>query len=257
MIHETAIIDPSAKLGENVSVGAYSIIGPNVTIGDGSWIGPHAVVNGPSTIGKNNKIFQFASVGEGPQDKKFAGEDTTLVIGDDNVVRECVTIHRGTAQDRGVTTIGSRNLFMAYAHIAHDCLIGNDNIFVNSSTIAGHVNIDDFVIVSAFCAVHQFCSIGSHSFLSHACLVSKDVLPYLMITGGASATVCGLNVEGLKRRGFSPDDINSLRKAYKVIYRESLRAVQAVEKLEEMAKVESVVQPLYEALKNSTRGILR
>lgn len=257
MIHETAIIDPTAKIGNGVVIGAYSVIGPHVSIGDGTWIGPHVVVNGPSQIGMNNKIFQFASVGEGPQDKKFAGEDTQLILGDENVVRESVTIHRGTVQDRGVTKIGSRNLFMAYSHIAHDCHIGDDNIFVNSSTIAGHVDIDNFVIVSAFCAVHQFCHLGSHSFLSHACLVSKDVLPYVMVTGGSSATVCGLNVEGLKRRGFSPDDINELRRAYKVIYRESLRAVEALEKLAEIANDCEVVKPLYESLKNSTRGILR
>lgn len=257
MIHPTAIIDPTAELADDVSVGPYAVIGPKVTIGSGTWVGPHAVVNGPSDIGKNNKIFQFASVGEGPQDKKYAGEDTRLVMGDNNVVRECVTIHRGTIQDSGVTTIGSDNLFMAYSHIAHDCVIGNANVFVNSSTLAGHVIVEDHVIISAFCAVHQYCNIGRLSFLSHGCLVSKDVLPFTMITGGSNATVCGLNAEGLKRAGISSEEIDLLRKAYRSIYRESLRAVEAIERLRVLAKESEHVAAMADALENSSRGIVR
>lgn len=257
MIHPTAVIDPSAELADDVSVGPYAVIGPNVKIDSGTWIGPHAVVNGPSTIGKNNKIFQFASVGEGPQDKKYAGEQTQLILGDNNVVRECVTLHRGTIQDEGITRIGNDNLFMAYCHIAHDCQIGSHNVFVNSATMAGHVQVGDHVIISAFCAVHQFCQVGSHSFLSHACLVSKDVLPFVMITGGSSATVCGLNVEGLKRSGYDSEQIDYLRKAYKVVYRESLRAVEAIERLRELETACSAVKTMADALENSTRGVVR
>lgn len=257
MIHPTAIIDPTAELADDVSVGPYAVIGPQVKIGSGTWVGPHAVVNGPSDIGKNNKIFQFASVGEGPQDKKYAGEETRLVMGDNNVVRECVTIHRGTIQDTGITTIGSGNLFMAYSHIAHDCVIGNDNVFVNSSTLAGHVTVGDHVIISAFCAVHQFCFVGDLSFLSHACLVSKDVLPFTMITGGSNATVCGLNVEGLKRAGLASEEIDCLRIAYRAVYRESLRAVEALEKLRELSVDSTHIKTMADALEHSTRGILR
>lgn len=260
LIHPTAIIDPTARLAPNVSVGPYAVIGAEVEIGEGTWIGPHAVVMGPSVIGKENKIFQFASVGEGPQDKKFAGEKTKLIMGDRNVVRECATIHRGTIQDKAETRIGSDNLFMAYSHVAHDCVIGDHNILVNSATLAGHVHIGHHVIISAFCAVHQFCHVGSHSFLSHACLASKDVLPYVMVTGGDQATVCGLNIEGLKRRGFSAEEIECLRAAYKIIFRESLRAVEAVEKLKELLAEQPTMtslMPLIQALESSERGILR
>lgn len=257
MIHSTAVIDPSAELADDVTVGPYAIIGPKVQIDSGTWIGPHAVVNGPTKIGKNNKIFQFASVGEGPQDKKYAGEDTQLIMGDNNVIRECVTLHRGTVQDTGITSIGNDNLFMAYCHVAHDCVIGNHNVLVNSATLAGHVIIADHVIISAFCAVHQFCQIGSYSFLSHACLVSKDVLPYVMVTGGSNASVCGLNSEGLKRAGFSAEEIDHLRRAYKVIYRESLRAVEALERLRELEVNCEKIKPLADGLENSQRGIVR
>ncbi len=259
-LHPTAIIDPSAKLASGVSIGPYAVIGADVELGEGTWVGPHAVIMGPSVIGKENKIFQFSSVGEGPQDKKFAGEKTKLIMGDHNVVRECATIHRGTIQGRSETTIGSDNLFMAYSHVAHDCQIGDHNILVNSATLAGHVQLGHHVIVSAFCAVHQFCHVGSHSFLSHASLVSKDVLPYVMVTGGDQATVCGLNIEGLKRRGFSSEEIECLRKAYKLIFRESLRAVEALEKLKELLKENPQVLSLsllIQALENSERGILR
>jgi len=267
MIHPTAVIDPSAKLGAEVSIGPYAVIGPEVVLGEGTWVGPHAVIQGPAVIGRENKIFQFASVGEGPQDKKFSGEKTRLVMGDHNVVRECVTLHRGTVQDRGETTIGSHNLFMAYAHVAHDCILGDHNILVNSATLAGHVKLGDHIIISAFCAVHQFCQVGSHSFLSHACLVSKDVLPYVMVTGGDQATVCGLNFEGLKRRHFTQGQIELLRQAYKIIFRESLRAVEALEKLKNIRQEVinnqadsmdvSALELIIEGLEQSTRGILR
>ncbi len=266
LIHPTAIIDPRAELAPGVSVGPYAIIGADVSLGEGTWVGPHAVVMGPSFIGKDNKIFQFASVGEGPQDKKFAGEKTRLVMGDRNVVREYVTIHRGTVQDRQETKIGSDNLFMAYAHVAHDCVLGDHNILVNSATLAGHVHLGNHVIISAFCAVHQFCHVGSHSFLSHASLVTKDVLPYMMITGADQPTVCGLNIEGLKRRGFSAESIELLRRAYKIIFRESLRAVEALEKLKELhAEIKQsdlfqaldAIGLLIQSMESSERGILR
>lgn len=266
-IHPTAIIDSSAVLAPGVSVGAYAVIGPEVSLGEGTWVGPHAVIMGPSVIGRDNKIFQFASVGEGPQDKKFSGEKTRLIMGDRNVIRECATIHRGTIQDRQETKIGSDNLFMAYSHVAHDCILGDHNILVNSATLAGHVHLGDHVIISAFCAVHQFCSIGSSSFLSHASLVSKDVLPYMMVTGADQPTVCGLNVEGLKRRGFSPECIELLRRAYKIIFRESLRAVEALDKLKELKteleaqnleqKSIQAISLLIQSLESSERGILR
>lgn len=254
MIDERAVIHPSAKLGANVSIGAFSVIGAKVEIGDDTWVGPHVVINGPTKIGRQNKIFQFASVGECPQDKKYAGEDTRLVIGDRNVIREGVTISRGTAQDQGLTQIGDDNLFMAYVHIAHDCIIKNHCIFANSTAIAGHVKIDDYVIVSGLCGVHQFVQLGAHCFISHASMLSKDVPPYVMISEGA---VFGLNVEGLRRRGYSADTITQLRRAYKIIYRQGLRVVEAIKKLEEMLPECAEIGLFIDFLKRSERGIVR
>jgi len=257
MIDKTAIIHPSAKLGSDVSVGPYSIIGAEVEIGAGTWIGPQVVIKGPTKIGENNKIYQFASVGEDCQDKKFAGEPTKLEIGNKNVIREGVTIHRGTTQDESLTKIGNDNLFMVNSHIAHDCVIGDHNIFGNCTGIAGHVVVEDYVIFSAFCGVHQFSQIGSHSFISHASMLPKDVPPFLMITGGSDVSVCGLNVEGLKRRGFSSDDVLWLRRAYKVIYRQGNRVVEAIEKLKAMEADNQHIKRFRLFLENSKRGIVR
>ncbi len=257
MVDPRAVIAAGAKIADDVDIGAYSVIGEHVSIDSGTWVGPHVVINGHTTIGKHNKIYQFASVGEAPQDKKYADELTYLEIGDFNVIRESVTVHRGTAQDRGITKIGHGNLLMAYVHIAHDCHIGDHNIFANCAAIAGHVNMTNHIIVSAFCGIHQFCHIGEYSFLSHASLVSKDVPPYVMITGGNKATVCGLNIEGLKRQGFSSETINQLRQAYKVIYRQSLRTSEAIEKLHTMSQNCAAIEPLTNFLRHSTRGIIR
>ena len=257
MIHPTAIIDASAKLGADISIGPYAIIGADVELGDGCWIGPHAVVQGPSKIGKNNKIFQFASVGEMPQDKKYNGEPTELIMGDNNVVRECATIHRGTIQDQGITRIGDDNLFMANTHVAHDCVVGNSCIFGNSAAIAGHVTVEDHVIITGMSGVHQFCLLGTHSFVAHASIITKDVPPFVMVTGGASPTAKGINVEGLKRHGFNADEIQALKNAYKIIYRQGLRVAEAIEKLSDLQQMFSVVGCYVEFLKSSTRGIVR
>ena len=257
MIHPTAIIDPSAELDSDVTVGPYAIVGPKVKIGSGSWIGPHAVINGPTTMGKNNQIFQFASVGEVPQDKKFAGEETELIMGDGNVVRECATIHRGTTQDRGVTRIGNDNLFMANTHVAHDCDVGNHCIMGNSSALAGHVTVGDYVIISGMCGVHQFCQVGAHSVIAHASMVTKDVPPYVIVTGGTSPTVKGLNQEGLKRRGFSANDLQGLKTAYRIVYRQGLLVPEAVAKLRELAEECEPVRLLADFLEGATRGIVR
>ena len=255
--HKTAIIDPKAQVADDVEVGPYSIIGPNVSIDSGSVVGPHVVINGHTIIGKKNKFFQFASIGEVPQDLKYKGEPTRLEIGDENTFRECVTVNLGTVDDQGVTKIANRNLFMAYSHVAHDCIVGNDNILVNSSALAGHIVVEDFTHVGAFCGVHQFCRIGAHSFISHSCSITKDVPPFVMVTGGADATVCGLNVVGIKRAGFSEDDIGALRRAYKVIYRQGLRVSEAIETLSSMLDESPHIKSFVDFLISSQRGIIR
>lgn len=254
LIHETAIIDPSAKIGRNVSIGPYTVVGADVEIGDDCIIGPHVVLNGPTRIGKENRIFQFSSVGEDCQDKKYAGEPTELVIGDRNVFRESCTIHRGTVQDQGITRIGDDNLFMAYVHVAHDCVIGNENIFANATTLAGHVHIGNFVILGGFTGVHQFCKIGSHSFCAVSSVVVQDIPPYVMAQGHNAAPRT-INAEGLKRRGFSSEQIRNVRRAYKLLYRSGYTLEEAVA---EMAKLDaSEVQPMIDFIAESNRGIIR
>ena len=257
MIHATAIIDSNAVLAEDVEVGPYSIIGPHVEIDAGSVIKGHVSIKGPTRLGKNTLIYPFASIGDDPQDKKYDGETSRLEMGDNNVIREYVTINRGTAGDQALTKIGDANLFMTQVHIAHDCLIGNNNVFVNSTSLAGHIVVRSHTIFSAFSGVHQFCHVGDYAFVSHAAMVTKDILPYTMITGGASATVCGLNVEGLKRHGFSTEEIQWLRRAYRVIYRDGLRVNEALKKLQVMQKECAKVSHLVKALQQSQRGILR
>lgn len=256
LIDTSAVIHPSARLASGVSVGAYSIIGANVEIGADTWIGPHVVINGPTRIGRDNKIFQFASVGEAPQDKKYAGEPTRLEIGDRNVIREFVTISRGTVQDAGVTRVGNDNWIMAYVHIAHDCQVGNQVIFSNSASLAGHVHVQDHAILGGFTLVHQFCQIGAHCFTAMNSVISMDVPPYMMVSGHM-AKPHGLNVEGLKRRGFSAETLQALRRAYKVIYRSKLTLAQAIEQLKAAAGDTPEVALLAEFLANSTRGIVR
>ncbi|WP_415885826.1 acyl-ACP--UDP-N-acetylglucosamine O-acyltransferase [Neptuniibacter sp. QD37_6] len=256
MIDSRALIDPTAKLADDVEVGPWSIIGPDVEIGAGTVIGPHVVIKGPTKIGKNNRIFQFSSVGEDCQDKKYAGEPTTLTIGDDNVIREGVTIHRGTIQDAGTTTIGSHNLFMAYAHVAHDCVVGDHVIMANNTAIAGHVHIGDWTILGGFTAVHQFCRIGSHVMCGTSTVVLKDIPSYIMANGN-TAKPHGINVEGLKRRGFSAESIVQLRRAYKTIFRNKLTTAQALAELKTMADECPEVVPMIQSIESSTRGIIR
>ena len=255
-IHPTAIIDPSAKLGAGVSVGPYSVIGADVEIGDNTWIGPHVVINGPTTIGAENKIHQFSSIGEAPQDLKYADEPTRLEIGDRNTIRECVTINRGTVSGGGLTKVGSNNLFMAYIHIAHDCRIGNHVIFSNNASLAGHAHVGDYVILSGFTLVHQFCAIGDYAFTGMGSAISKDVPPYLMISGNPAAPH-GLNKVGLKRRGFSEEQIRNLTRVYKILYRQGLSLDEATAQIAEMAKNNEEVVRFSEFLKNSKRSIIR
>ena len=255
-IHPTAIIDPSAKLGAGVSVGPYSVIGAEVTIGDNTWVGPHVVINGPTTIGCDNRIHQFASIGEAPQDLKYAGEPTRLEIGDRNTIRECVTINRGTVSGGGLTKVGSDNLLMAYIHIAHDCRIGNHVIFSNNASLAGHAHVGDYVILSGFTLVHQFCAIGDYAFTGMGSAIAKDVPPYLMISGNPAAPH-GLNKVGLKRRGFSDEQVRNLSRVYKLLYRQGLSLEEATRQINEMAKTNEEVVRFAEFLKNSKRSIIR
>ncbi|MDH5445858.1 MAG: acyl-ACP--UDP-N-acetylglucosamine O-acyltransferase [Gammaproteobacteria bacterium] len=255
-IHSTAVIDSNASLGDNVEIGPYSIIGPGVEIGSGTVVGPHVVINGPTRIGKDNHIFQFASIGEVPQDKKFHGENSTLEIGDRNHIREFVTINRGTEDGGGVTKVGNDNWLMAYIHIAHDCIVGNNVIFSNAASLAGHVIVDDNAILGGFTLVHQFCHIGSHAFCGMGSAVSKDVPPYVIVNGNP-AHPHGLNLEGLKRRGFSKEALKALRDAYKLVYRKGLTLEEALPKIEKITDSSEEVIPFLEFIKSSSRGIIR
>ena len=256
MIHPTAIIDPAARLHESVEVGAYSIIGADVEIGADSWIGPHVVIQGPTKIGRENRIFQFASIGEIPQDKKFHGEVSYLEIGDRNTIREFATINRGTEDGGDITRIGDDNWLMAYIHIAHDCKVGNNTIFANNASLAGHVIVEDFAILGGFTLVHQFCRVGQHAFCGMGSAISKDVPPYVMVNG-SPAHAHGLNLEGIKRRGFDKDTLKALREAYKIIYRSQNTVEQAKEKLVKLATAFPQVNNMLEFLDKSERGILR
>ncbi len=251
-----AIIDPSAKLAENVKVGPWSIIGPDVEIGEGTVIESHVVIKGPTTIGRNNHVYQFSSVGEDTPDLKYQGEPTTLVIGDNNVIREGVTIHRGTVQDRGETTIGNDNLLMAYVHVGHDSVIGNHCILVNNAALAGHVQIDDWAILGGFTLVHQFCKIGAHGFTGMGSAIGKDVPAYVMVNGNPAAAK-SINAEGLRRRGFSKEEIAAINKAFKLVYRRGLTVDEAIKELEQLALSFARVNLMIESLKASARGIVR
>lgn len=256
MIDERAMIHPSAKLAENVTVGPGTIIGADVEIGEGTWIGPHVVIEGPTTIGKNNKIFQFASVGDAPQDVTYNGEPTRLEIGDNNIIREYCMISRGTVKGGGLTRIGHHNFLMAYSHVGHDCFLGHHIIMVNYSALSGHVVVGDYANIGGYAAVHQFCHVGAYSFIARATYVTKDVVPYVMIAGHATSA-CGINTVGLRRRGFSSSAIDHLRRAYKIIFRKGLTVQQAVAELEMMQADCPEVVLLIDALNQSTRGIVR
>ncbi len=256
MIDPRAIVDPDARLGENVSVGPFSIIGPGVEIGDGTSVGPHAIITGSTSIGRDNKIYQFCSIGEAPQHLRYQGEDTRLEIGDRNVVREFCTFNRGTQEGGGVTRIGDDNFFMAYCHVAHDCVVGSQTIFANCASIAGHVSVGDQAILSGFTVVHQFCNLGAHSITGLGTIVLQDIPPYVLAAGN-SAKPHGINVTGLKRRGFTPDAITALKRAYKTIYKSGEPLNRALETLEEQAVDVAEVRMLVEFIKKSQRGIAR
>ncbi|MCU7937727.1 MAG: acyl-ACP--UDP-N-acetylglucosamine O-acyltransferase [gamma proteobacterium symbiont of Bathyaustriella thionipta] len=256
-IHPTAIIDPSAELADDIEIGPYSVIGKKVKIDTGNKIGSHVVINGPTFIGKDNTFYQFGSIGEAPQDKKYQGEETTLEIGDRNVVREFTTLNRGTVQDRGATTLGDDNLIMAYVHIAHDCVLGSDIILANNVALAGHVNIHSQAILGGFSLVHQFCTVGSYAFTAMNSVISKDVPPYVMVSGHM-AKPHGLNMEGLKRQGFSTETIKSIRNAYKALYRSNLTLDDAVTEINELATNCAELAPMIDFLENNVkRGIIR
>ncbi|ARU31034.1 acyl-[acyl-carrier-protein]--UDP-N-acetylglucosamine O-acyltransferase [Sulfuriferula sp. AH1] len=256
MIHETAIIHLGAQLGTNVSIGPYSIIGEHVQIGDGTTVAAHAVIHGHTTIGRDNRIFQFCSLGEIPQDKKYAGEPTRLEIGDRNIIREFCTFNVGTIQDVGVTRVGNDNWIMAYVHLAHDCQVGNNTIFANNASLAGHVHVGDYAILGGFTGVHQFCKIGAHVMTGISSVVFKDIPPYVMAAGQPAAPH-GLNSEGLKRRGFSAAALAGLKRAYKILYREGLSFSEAQTRLAELVAEVPEVALISDFLAQSERGIIR
>ncbi|MEW6982619.1 acyl-ACP--UDP-N-acetylglucosamine O-acyltransferase [Colwelliaceae bacterium 6471] len=255
-IHPQAIIEPGAVIGDDVTIGPWTYISKDVVIGDNCNISSHVVINGPTRIGENNRIFQFASIGEECQDLKYAGEPTELIIGDNNVFRECCTVHRGTIQDEGVTSIGSNNLFMAYTHIAHDCVVGNYCIMANNASIAGHVHVGDHAILGGMSGVHQFCHIGAHSFIAANALVLKDVPAYVMASG-QPAKPFGLNSEGLKRRGFEKSAIVNIKRAYKEVYRKGLSVEDALTEVTKLVEQSHEVKAFADSVKLSTRGIIR
>lgn len=257
MIHPSAIIHPGANIGDNVEIGPFTLIDENVTIGDDTRIGAHVVIKGPTTVGRQNTIFQFSSIGDDPQDKKYKGEqDSILTIGDRNTIREFCTINRGTGDGGGVTRIGNDNWIMAYVHIAHDCIVGDHNTFANNATLAGHVHIDDHVILGGFTGVHQFCSLGRHCFTAISSVVVKDIPPYILVSGN-TAKPCGLNREGLKRYGMAQSDIDALRKAYRIVYQDGLLLKDAQEKLDELATGSAEVAIFADFIRSSSRGIVR
>ena len=257
MIHPTALVDPKAELADDVEVGPFSVIGPDVVIGAGSCISPHVVLKGPSRIGRNNRIFQFSSIGEDTPDLKYKGEPTRLLIGDNNVIREGVTIHRGTIQDRSETRIGDNNLVMSYVHIAHDCVVGNNTILINNASLAGHVIVDDWAILSGYSLINQFSRIGAHSFVGMGSWIKFDVPAYVTVQG-TPAEARGINVEGLRRRGFTPEQISAIRQAYKVLYRRGLTLEEAIHELEQRLSEHGELGILIDSLRESAnRGIVR
>lgn len=256
MIDPKAIVDLDAEIAEDVSIGPFSIIGPDVQIDTGTFIGSHVVIKGATSIGKDNRIFQFSSIGEDPQDQKYADEDTRLEIGDGNIIREFATIHRGTLQDKGVTAIGDENLLMAYTHVAHDCMIGNNVIMANGASIAGHVHLCDHAILGGFTLVHQFTQIGSYSFSQMGSAITQDIPPYVMV-GGRPTRPHGINSVGMERNGISAEVIRQIRKAYKILYKNNLRLEDAIEEMEDLAGESKELSNMVSFLRNVKRGILR
>lgn len=257
MIHPSAIIHETAKVDSSVNIGPWTYIGAEVEIGAGTIIGPHVCIEGPTTLGQNNHIHPYASIGGDPQDKKYEGGKTRLEIGDGNSIREFVTINRGTEQGGNVTRLGSHNLLMAYVHVAHDCIVGDHVIFANNASLAGHVIVHDHAILSGFSAIHQFVVIGEHSFVAHAGMVGQDVLPYVLVSGDP-AEPYGINSLGIKRRGFTEEQIAAIKSAYKIIFRQGLKTAEAIEKLKEMVTAHPEIVPMLQALENpSARGIAR
>jgi len=256
LIDSTAIVDINAEIAPDVKIGAFSVIGADVSIESGTVIGPHVVIKGPVSIGKDNHIYQFTSIGEDPQDKKYADEETRLVIGDRNVVREFSSMHRGTLQDRGLTEVGDDNLFMAYTHVAHDCMIGNNVIMANGASLAGHVHLGDNAILGGFTLVHQFTQIGTFSFSAMGSAITKDVPPYVMV-GGRPTCPHGINSVGMERAGCLPESTRLVRKAYKILYKNNLRMEDAIEEMEDLAGDCDEISKMVNFLRNVTRGILR
>ncbi len=254
LIHPSAVIHPNAQLADDVTVGPFSVIEKNVSIDEGTVVGPHVVINGHTSIGKKNHFYQFSSIGEANQDKKYNGEPTRTEIGDNNIIRESCTIHRGTTQDHQVTKIGSNNLLMAYTHIAHDCMLGDNIIIANSSNIAGHVHIGDWAILGGFSGVHQFCRIGAHAFLGIRSHITQDILPFVLFAEGSPRSI---NVEGIKRRGFSKEEITLLKKAYRLIFRQGLKIDDAVKAVSQLDNHSACLQLVTEFIEKSARGISR
>jgi UDP-N-acetylglucosamine acyltransferase len=259
-VHPTAVVEPGAELAADVEIGAYAVVGPHVVIGAGTTIGSHVALQGHTQIGRNNRIHPFCSIGGPPQDKKYAGEPTRLEIGDGNTIREYTTINTGTVQDTGITRVGSNNWLMAYVHIAHDCVVGDNTIFANNAQLAGHVAIGDWVILGGMTGVHQFVKIGAHAMTAGGTILVQDIPPYVM-GAGHPAAARGMNVEGLRRRGFSAETITALRRAYKTVYRDGLSLTQALEQLEaqiaEQPEHATHLQLFLQFLRTSERGILR
>jgi UDP-N-acetylglucosamine acyltransferase len=257
MIHSTAQIDPSAVIGKNVSIGAFTVIDASVEIGEGTVIGPHVVVQGPTKIGRDNRIAQFASLGGDPQDMKYGGERTELVIGDRNLIREFVTINRGTSDGGGVTRIGNDNWLLAYVHIAHDCKVGDHTIFSNYSALAGHVEVGDWTVFAGYSGAHQFCKVGPHAFIAMGCLLGADVPPFLMMANDQGGRPRGLNTTGLKRRGFEPERITAIKRAYRTLYTSGLSLAEAREQLVAQAAESEDVRAMLDFLDRSERGLAR
>jgi UDP-N-acetylglucosamine acyltransferase len=255
-IDPRAIVSAKAELAADVTIGAYTIIGDDVRVGAGTWIGPHAVINGPTTVGAGNRIFQFASIGDAPQDLKYKGEPTRLEIGDRNVFREFTTMNRGTVNGGGITTIGSDNLFMAYTHVAHDCQVGSRCVLANYATLGGHVTLGDWVIMGGYSGIHQFAKVGAHAFLGNNAAVTRDVPPYIMAVG-SPAVPHSINSEGLKRRGFTAEQIRNLKNAYRVLYRSDLKLVDAVAELKSRVDTQPELRIFVDFIGESTRSLVR
>ena len=256
MIHPQALVDDDARIADDVEIGPFCVIGPGVEIGAGTRVGSHTIIRGPTTIGRDNVIFSFSAVGEAPQDMKYAGEDTRLEIGDRNTIREYVTLNRGTADDRGVTTIGSDNLFMAYTHVAHDCVVGDRTIFANCAQLAGHVHVGDWAILGGFTSVHQFCRVGEHSFTGLGTVVTRDIPPFVTVAGNHARSY-GINKNGLKRRGFEADLVKALHRSYMVLIKSRKSDDAARAEVDRLAEQYTDVARLRDFIAEGKRGIVR